>query len=347
MKKENRFLFVALINVLLLLGVVSCKKADYYETKPTKVVSEVKITDIEIMNNLPTFKDGRLVFKDSISYANYVLWLFDNQNDTEKILGINRNLGFVCMNEIYDKGIDMLSDLEATTCPYIESYPNVFYANEIDGSIIQDMQASVTIGYIANEFGIFQVGDKIIRSSYNYNYCITDGDETLIPTLIKLNGSKSSIKNITSSEARKQNTQIKNQYAYRTSYFSNDSYRAVARLHHIVVPQFSNRMEYQAEVDAQKKVAGIWLCKKLDDAWLSWNSGYYYSYLPNSIATRIDISSDVFGGSNKQKVRHVFCQHGTDINIYEELSSLTTTHKVKYNNEYAIITFTNAFTGAY
>lgn len=165
-----------------------CEKENLNDLKqPASVKKPRVISDDEIMKDLPEVKDGRLVFKDSVSFANYYYWLISNQGNTDKINNFNASLGFVCMHEIYDQGLDALCESESRTCPYIEEHSMVFHLEKIDSTVFHDMQAPDIIGYIANEKGLYQVGNKIYRSTYDYCYCIINGDESKIQTLLNLN----------------------------------------------------------------------------------------------------------------------------------------------------------------
>ena len=269
MKKVN--LLKVAICVMAVVSVTmfnsSCEKENLEDLKQTSCIKKPRVvSDDEIMKDLPDVKDGRLVFKDSVSFDNYVQWLFDNQDNVEKIYGVNASLGFVCMHEIYDKGLELLLESESATCPYIEEHPTVFHATEVDGSIIQDMQALDLVGYVANEFGVLQVGKKIYRSTYNYTYCITNGDENKIQTLLNLKEGNTGDVYISSNQTFFNIAQTRDigDYSYRTAYFLDNRYRAVARLRGGYYLDVCYSV-YQAEVNAQYKNAiGIWVGKKLD-----------------------------------------------------------------------------------
>ncbi len=126
-------IFATLILTILFSG---CEKEEIQKSNQESL-SERTVSDVEVMQNLPMVKDGRLVFEDSITYINYIKWLFENQENESKIMEINKSLGFVCMKEIYDKGLELLLEVDDVTCKYIEDHPTVFHTTEIDGSIIQ------------------------------------------------------------------------------------------------------------------------------------------------------------------------------------------------------------------
>lgn len=269
MNKNYKHFTAILISLTILLGGISCEKTEYSDTKIVKNPSKSKgvfVSDYEIMQHLPTVKDGRLVFKNNEEYEIYKNWLLNNQGDSLKINRISRMLNFVSMYEIYQQGIEILSNTESVTCQFIEEHPAVFYAEEVGGSIIQDLQVPSVLSYMLNEFGIYQIGDEIIRLSNDYDYVINNGDESLIPLII--NDEKGNLKNenIKVFSYNIKNTKdLYTQYDYRTSYFSGDKKRIVARLKR----QIHYRSETQdsvvwftAHTNAQKKI-GIWIGAKL------------------------------------------------------------------------------------
>lgn len=346
-------MFVMAVSSLAMFN-SGCEKENLNDLEqPTSVKKTRVISDDEIMKDLPKVKDGRLVFKDSINFANYFYWLIDNQNNTDKIKKINASLGFVCMHEIYDMGIEILNDSENFTCPYIEEHPKVFHTEEIDNSIFQDMQAPDIVGYIANEQGIYQVGNKIYRSTYDYCYCITNGDESKIQTLLNLNDEKTGDPFISSSPTFIKNAQTKSQYSYKTAYFPDEKHRIVARLKTGIV-QVLGTTFYEAETDSQKKTLGIWGGWKLDGAWVSWGTGYYtwqytngLQYTQGSDYHTETISAYTAGGSNKQKITATFCSETINTIVIPYISSLATVHTVHYDGMSREVRYINSFTGTY
>ena len=330
-----------------------CEKENLEDLKQTSNLKNPRIvSDDDIMKNLPEVKDGRLVFEDSLSYACYVQWLFENQDETDKIYGVNASLGFVCMHEIYDKGLDVLLESESITCPYIEEHPAVFHASEVDGSIIQDMQALDLVGYIANEYGIFQVGKKIYRSTYDYTYCITNGDESQIETMLNLKGEKTGYPYI-SSNPTFFITQTRGQYSYRTAYFPGDKRRLVARLSGGYFPELNSSV-YEAEADGQRKIGG-WIGWKLDSISIASEYGRYYWYYTGSLAQQYGTDRHLVimlagnAVSTNQKLKRTFCDTGAGSYkcVDVDLSYVMKTFGGYYDGVSRTIVYTNAFTGAY
>lgn len=331
----------------------SCEKENLNDLKQSASAKKPRaISDDEIMKDLPEVKDGRLVFKDSICFADYVQWLFDNQDNAEKIYEVNASIGFVSMHEIYDKGLEILCESKSVTCPYIEEHPTVFHAEEVDGSIIQDMQSLDLVGYIANEYGLFQIGGKIYRSTYDYTYCITNGDESKINTLLGLNAEKTGDSFILSHPTFFKMSQTRADYSYRTAYFPSGKERTVARLRGGYFPDLQSSV-YEAETDAQKKVLGVWVGYKLDGVSLSWNNGNYTYYYtgPYAVQYGTDYHTGYMGSSGTystgQKITRTFCD--VSIGYYKIIvgSNIGTTHRVDYNGQSATVQYTDSFTGAY
>lgn len=331
-----------------------CEKEDLNDLKqPTSVKKPRVISDDEIMKDLPDVKDGRLVFKDSVSFDNYVQWLFDNQDNVEKIYGVNASLGFVCMHEIYDKGLELLLESESATCPYIEEHPTVFHASEVDGSIIQDLQALDLVGYVANEYGVFQVGKKIYRSTYNYTYCITNGDENKIQTLLNLKEGNTGDVYISSNPTFFNIAQTRSVSSYRTVYFPGEKRRLVARLNGGYIPELNSSV-YEAEADGQRKI-GAWVGWALDSIRIASEYGRYYWYYtgPQAQQYGTDLHLVIMLAVNKvstsQYLKRTFCK--TDGGSYKCVDEASSYVKMTFGGYYDAvprsIVYTNAFTGAY
>jgi hypothetical protein len=331
-----------------------CEKENLNDLKqPTSVKKPRVISDDEIMKDLPEVKDGRLVFKDSVSFANYVQWLFDNQDNAEKIYEVNASMGFVCMHEIYDRGLELLLESESATCPYIEEHPTVFHASEVDGSIIQDLQALDLVGYVANEYGVFQVGKKIYRSTYDYTYCITNSDESKIQALLNLKGENTSDPFILSYPTFFKHAQTRNVNSYRTVCFPGEKWRLVARLKGGYVPE-ANVSLYEEEADGQRKIGG-WVGWALDSIKIVSDYGHYNWYYTGPQAqqygTDLHLVILLAGKivSTGQKIKRIFANPGTgSYKCIDEASSCVKKTFLGYKDgNTRSIVYTNAFTGAY
>jgi hypothetical protein len=305
------------------------------------------ISDMEVMQYLPEVVDGRLVFKDSVAFVNYVQWVFENQNNTEKIVNINKLLGFKSMAEIYFEGLELLEEANSYTCDFIDSYPRVFHAVEIDNSIIYDMQSPIFLGFILNSDGVYQRGTVINRISYNYFYSITDGDENKISQIIESNGSKELGNNVEISSTFRTNEKAVSQYNYKTVYFSDNQYRLVARLHS---GTYDFYYIWSAETNSQKKVGLIWLGSSFgkDCVSIEFGAGAYYSYTYLGQTYGGNISEPIKYGN--QSVVNQFYSKLAPAN--PQLSFCTTIHsatrnKGKSNEETKVYTHNNAFTANY
>lgn len=347
MRRIYLFKVVMLIMAVSALAVFnsSCEKENLEDLKQTSCIKKPRVvSDDEIMKDLPEVKDGRLVFKDSVSFANYYLWLIDNQDNQDKVNKINASLGFVCMHEIYDKGLDALCESESITCPYIEEHPTVFHIEEIDSTIFHNMQAPDIVGYIANELGLYQVGNNIYRSTHDYTYCITNGDENKIQLLLNLNGEKTGDSIILSYPTFYKSNGTKGQYGYRTAYFdpNTKTLRAVARLSSGIVSQTGVNF-YEFETSTQRKL-GAWIGVKFNGVWVKWGNGSYF-FIGNGGQQHTEtITAGITGSSNKQKTSRTFASY-TNSTIIPSQSYVNTVHKAYHEDWDTVrIYYDNAFT---
>jgi len=261
-------IFKDCLNVIVLLIIFStvivttgCQKEEMIEPTP--------INDIVIKDYKVVVINDRLFFEDSTSFTNYQNWIFKNYDKPELIDSKNEGIGFISMMSIYREGMNFDGDDPGFTM-YLKQYPNVFHPVEFDNSIIYELEAPCVLAYIANKDGLYQIGDKICRVTFNHYYEIRNGDESKIPMLFipaeKVNDIAISVTNT------KKNSNLKGQYSYRTSYF-NSKNRIVARLYEDKIGYY---WYFRARTTSQKKSLGIWFRKKIDYVSLSWPSGYYY-----------------------------------------------------------------------
>jgi len=240
----------------------SCQKEEMIEPMPIHNIVNTGDYKVAVI-------DDRLFFEDSTSFANYQNWIFINYGKPELIESKNESIGFISMMSIYREGMNLDGNDPKFTI-YLNQYPNVFHPVEFDNSIIYELEAPCVLAYIANKDGLYQIGDKICRVTFNHYYEIKNGDESKIPILFmpaeKVNDIAISVTNT------KKNSNLKGQYSYRTAYF-NSTNRIVARLYEDEIGYY---WYFRARTTSQKKILGIWFRKKIDYVSLSWPSGYYY-----------------------------------------------------------------------
>ncbi len=330
----------------------SCEKENIEKQEQILIAKETRIiSDAEIMNYLPEVKDGRLVFNDQDSYKIYEHWLFNNQANRNKIIDVNHSIGFICMNEIYYNGIRILDSIENYTCEYIESYPNVFYTEELDSAIIQDIQAPYILSFVLNEDGIYQIGNEIIRVSDDYEYIIKNGDENLITLISKQTNGDIENPNISVIKTAPQNLRdTYTQYSYRTNYFNDNERRIVSRLkRRIHYENNDTTVLFSAHTNAQKKIAGIWIGAKLSKKYslvkVYCNQQPYYWYNNNIYY----IAGGTF--TDTQTAKGTFCSmpytHYIQIQPFYPNSYAYTTHMGSDNIETKFIYYSNSFNGEY
>jgi hypothetical protein len=329
-------LFAGIVIIMAMFMVVACEKDETSVADQQQTVRKPQpISDMEVMQYLPEVVDGRLVFKDFEAYEKYQQWIFDNQGSPEKIIKFNKSIGFVSMMEIYEQGLDELEKFEVVTSDFVKSNKNVFKEIELDGSIVQDLQAPPIVAYFANSNGVYQVEDEIMRVSYDYYYKIKNGDESLIQEIVAAKGDEIINSNIEIGSTKRANEKY-GQYRYNTDYFS-DKKRIVARLSTSYVAPFCH---YWAETNSQQKI-GVWIGKKLSGVWVSWPSGYWYETGQN---TQYTISARTNGGESEQTIKSCFLF--THVDVDKSRSVCTPTHYGYDDSDYASWYNGNAFTGA-
>lgn len=332
-------LFSGIVVIMAMFLIVACEKNETSVADQQQTVRKPQpISDMEVMQYLPDVVDGRLVFKDKISFEKYQQWVFENQGSSDKMHNINKSLGFVSMREIYDEGLALLESGDDVTNDFIKAHKNVFHATEVDGSIIQDLQAPSVVSYFANKNGIYQVGERIIRSSYDYCYIIVDADISCIPMIINASNGEVSLQNIEITPTR---DYAKDQIHYHTDYFSNTNKRIVARINR---SKHDGYHYWEAETNSQQKI-GVWLGKQLSGVWLTWDEGYY-GYNGNNIMC----SSGDYGGASYQTIKHDFCimpesyyPNNALLDLYSSL--METEHIGMDGSDVASFLYTNSFLG--
>ncbi len=189
-------LFAGIVVIMAMFLSVACEKDETTVVDQQQTVRKPQpISDMEVMRYLPVVVDGRLVFKDREVFDKYISWVSNNQSSPQKIIDINHRLGFISMKEIHNIGDEMLNfdkNLSETKIislyekyeQYTKDYPQVYFLLEQDGANIYELQTSNVLSFIANKYGIYQIGNSIYRTSYNKSYEILDGDVSKIPLII-------------------------------------------------------------------------------------------------------------------------------------------------------------------
>ena len=158
MKKILYFIFVFAVLSLL----QSCQKDSGEPISINK-----SYNNIYAKSNILAVK-GILCFKDTTAFKSHIQWIYDNQDKPELIKSFNDKMNFKSMFSVYTKGINIENELEFKD--YLKKHPNTFYPIIIDSSVFYEIASPVVLAYIANENGIFQIGNKICRISFNYYY---------------------------------------------------------------------------------------------------------------------------------------------------------------------------------
>lgn len=315
--KQPTLFYKSVLISLLISFLVGCSEKTFNDNPGMKIEP---ILD-KYMNN------GRLVFKDQETYQNHLKWILSNQSTPDVVLRFNSGIGLVSMKEIYDNGMELVDNHDEFLV-FVEKYPQVFErATYIENSMIFELEVPITFAYLANEDGLFQVGNVIYRVSYNHTIEIIDGDETKIPLIISYNESI----NDPSIRAKPTSLGAKKQLYYRAQEFSNGD-RMVSR--HFEVYQ-NIQWVYSVETTGQTRVLGIWWQKKLNYIAVGWEDGYYKVfddfYPPYWIPGYPNNSK-----TNAANIEYVFMQN--QYRAILELSYCLATHKgqLKKNGEILI-----------
>jgi hypothetical protein len=200
-------------------------------------------------------------------------WLSENQNNPQVIAERNTALGLKSMTEYYLEGMK-LEENDPKFIDYVAEYPSVFNKEIYDNSTLYVLPHSVILCYIANEDGIFQVGDQIYRLVQNYIY--RTGDESNIEMLF-LPKDQIPTKDVNISLTRPR-LETKGDLAQRTEYFdNNDRYRIVSSLmeYSITDPYLGTAWWYDIRTNPQKRTLGLWLRAQLNTKSANGN-GYWY-----------------------------------------------------------------------
>ena len=216
--------------------------------------------------------------------------------------------------ELVDKHDDFLL--------FVEKYPRVFErATYIENSMIFEIEAPANYAYLANEDGLFQVGNTIYRVSYNFTIEITDGDETKIPLILSYD---ESIKD-PSVKAKPTSLGAKTQLYYMVDNFPNGD-RMVSRHNETLQ---DNHYVYSINTTGQTRVLGIWWQKKLNYIEVSWAEGYYRTcyYSPDycPIFDPYLILPWFFSGTNTANLEYIFLT--TQYRALFDVSYCLATHK--------------------
>ncbi|MDA3910799.1 MAG: hypothetical protein PF448_05535 [Bacteroidales bacterium] len=148
--------------------------------------------------------------------------------------------------------------------------------------------------------GVYQIGDKICRVSYDYYFEIENGNEARISEIT--NASQL----INDREVKSNMTHVETRdyyHGYRTVYFASNK-RMVGRLR---VNDIGGSTWYFITNSSQKKILGVWVGNKFMRLRVRWDAGYYRdpgSSTPNS---NISISAWDSGYESKQNIEYAYC----------------------------------------
>ncbi|MDD3859312.1 MAG: hypothetical protein PHW83_03880 [Bacteroidales bacterium] len=296
-------LFAGIVVIMAMFMTVACEKDETSVADQQQSVRKPQpISDMEIMQYLPEVVNGRLVFKDEDSFKKVRNWIGYNQSNPEKIKTIMSFQGFHSMRSIYDIGMQiintdnevkdvMLCNLDEFNS-YINNYKQVFYPTEYDNSTIYEIQTTNLMSYIANEYGIYQVGKIIFRTSYITEYQIIDGDESKIPIIINDYGTLNSSENIIINNFINLNQKDLN-HTYEVPDIPNPTKQRILIRFYSALN--GGQWEYELRITGQKKTLGIWwnnlsrMCdcrmSKTSSSWringinYDWHDAVYWSYV--------------------------------------------------------------------
>ncbi len=261
-----------------------CEKENLNDLKqPTSVKKPRVISDDEIMKDLPEVKDGRLLFKDMKEFYSMLDWVSQNQANPDKIYSIFGLSNFVSMNYIYTTGNRLIQGLDESNfnekmqsyIEYVQTHPYSFYNLSNNEECFYEMQAPSVISYIANEYGLYQIGDSIYRVSYEKEYIITDGNEDMIN--IVLSGVENPNYDNIIIKCFKGNVEERSLNSEYITPINPDKRRVKIRFY---TTESSGKWEYDVRVTTQKKVLGAWVNGVgFDDTQIGMNKNNSYWYI--------------------------------------------------------------------
>jgi len=222
-----------------------------------------------------TFRDGRLIFKDDTSFRNHEKWLFEHQKDHELIADKNKSLNFKSMTEYYFDGMKLEQD-DPLFAKYVESYPNVFCKEIIDGSTIYFLPHSKVLCYIANKDGFYQIGEQVFRIKQNYTYKTNESKLNLL-LLPKDQIPREDVKIMSSLPKQDIVKTNYNEYASFTVHFTiDDNFRVVSSLREFYDYDNNDIIWWHDEIwtTPQHRVLGIWYGAQLNTK-AAHGSGYW------------------------------------------------------------------------
>jgi len=272
-----------------------------------------------------------MVFKDSQIFMNHLQWIFENQKNPQLIINKNKSLGLKSMTEYYNEGMKMEED-DPEFIEYVKNYPYVFYQVPFDESILYELPHSISLCYIANKDGIFQIGKKIMRIAWQQIYTINDGDESKIDMLF-LPKDEIHDKSISVTPSV---LETKNDYGVATRLFSDHRFRIVGKLIEYImyVEHWGWVWMDDVQTIAQKRTLGLWFRAKLNTKTAN-NDGY-------SACTGCDpIDIDAGDEEGDWETRYsIVCGSIDQIDMAESYCPVY--HRGRYNYQYIYIYWADA-----
>ena len=228
-------------------------------SKENSIVTKVETND---ETHDVVSKNGRLIFKDSTALFKHVNWIIENQNNPEIIEAFNKEHGIISLNSVFQKGMNITDEKEFKA--YMQNHQNVFVTENYDDGELIDMPCPNVISYIANEYGIYQVGNtasKVLKNTIINEVYIGEKSITKLKEKHDISGLKLTIK----------------QQYYRTAYRDDDKkkYRVVGR---VKVYDYGNGWKiYNGTSTTQRKRLGVWLRSDLaGEVRVTWSYKMYY-----------------------------------------------------------------------
>lgn len=301
---------------------IGCEKENMENLKQTSNVKKQHVvSDDEIMKNLPTVKDERLVFKNIDEFYLTLDWVSRCQDNPDKIYGIFGQSNFVSMNYIYTMGNRIIEDVDETNLKgkmqsyieYVQSHPYSFYNLSNADECFFEMQAPSVISYIANEYGLYQIGDSIYRVSYEKEYIITDGNEDMI-NIVLSDVETSSYDNIIINRfvEKGKERSLNSEYILEIT----DKKRIKIRYY---TTKSSGKWEYDVRLTGQNKVLGVWYNNQTmyNDTYAKMDklSSYWYISGVRYIYSDANVWSMHIGGQSNYRFTAIITPSSTQISM--------------------------------
>jgi hypothetical protein len=253
--------------VILILAISlifnSCQKESFLKDEPANI-SEA-ITDVS--HNGLSSKNGRIIFNDSTVFQKHINWIIENQDNPEIIKTLNKNLGIISLNSVFQKGMEIEDETKFEA--YRQKHSIAFIIEVSENEKLIEQTCPTVISYLANENGVFQIGNTVSKVTANQIYTEVFSSEVQVTEL-----SDKSKEELTS-KLKGAGVTISTEYVKTKYRGSKHKYRLVAKVR---LYSYSNGWNiFEGITYTQRKRCGVWTYSDLaGDVTVSWDNTLCY-----------------------------------------------------------------------